>query len=83
MRSKPALSATGWANMSPGKPKVIYQHMPGGGGQKGTNYCYSVAPTDGSVICLPLNPFPLMQLLRPKGVKYDVPGSTILEMHPT
>jgi hypothetical protein len=25
-----------------------------------------------SVICLPLNPFPLMQLLRPKRVKYDI-----------
>jgi len=55
----------------PGKPKVIYQYMPGGGGLKGTNYCYSVAPRDGSAICLPLNPFPLMQMLRPKGVKYD------------
>ena len=45
--------------------------MPGGGGLKGTNYCYTVAPKDGSVICEPLNPFPLMQMLRPKGVKYD------------
>jgi tripartite-type tricarboxylate transporter receptor subunit TctC len=55
----------------PGNPKVIYQYMPGGGGLKGTNYCYTVAPKDGSVICEPLNPFPLMQMLRPKGVKYD------------
>jgi tripartite-type tricarboxylate transporter receptor subunit TctC len=55
----------------PGNPKVIYQYMPGGGGLKGTNYCYAVAPKDDSVICLPLNPFPLMQMLRPKGVKYD------------
>lgn len=55
----------------PGKPKVIYQYMPGGGGLKGTNYCYSVARKDGSVICEPLNPFALMQMLRPKGVKYD------------
>ena len=58
MRFKPALPATGWANVPP--PGAIYQHMPGGGGLKGTNYCYSVAPTDGSVLCLPLNPFPLM-----------------------
>lgn len=55
----------------PGNPKVIYQYMPGGGGLKGTNYCYTAAPKDGSVICEPLNPFPLMQMLRPKGVKYD------------
>jgi tripartite-type tricarboxylate transporter receptor subunit TctC len=55
----------------PGNPKVIYQYMPGGGGLKGTNYCFTAAPQDGSVICEPLNPFPLMQMLRPKGVKYD------------
>ena len=55
----------------PGNPKVIYQYMPGGGGLKGTNYCFTAAPQDGSVICEPLNPLALMQLLRPKGVKYD------------
>lgn len=55
----------------PGNPKVVYQYMPGGGGLKGTNYCFTAAPKDGSVICEPLNPFPLMQMLRPKGVKYD------------
>lgn len=55
----------------PGKPKVIYQYMPGGGGVKGTNYFYNVAPKDGSYICQPLNPLALAQLLRPKGIKYD------------
>ncbi len=55
----------------PGKPKIIYQYMPGGGGIKGTNYCYKIAPKDGSMLCEPLNPLALAQLLRPKGVKYD------------
>ena len=55
----------------PGQPKVIYQYMPGGGGVKGTNYCYNIAPKDGSYICEPLNPLGLAQLLRPKGIKYD------------
>lgn len=55
----------------PGKPKVIYQYMPGGGGLKGANYCYTIAPKDGSVLCQVLNPLGLMQLIRPKGVKYD------------
>lgn len=55
----------------PGQPKVIYQFMPGGGGLKGANYCYQIAPKDGSVLCQVLNPLGLMQLLRPKGVKYD------------
>ena len=55
----------------PGNPKIIYQYMPGGGGVKGTNYCYNVAPKNGSYICEPLNPLGLAQLLRPKGIKYD------------
>ena len=55
----------------PGNPKIIYQYMPGGGGIKGTNYCYNIAPKDGSFLCEPLNPLALAQLLRPKGIKYD------------
>ena len=55
----------------PGKPSVIYQFMPGGGGLKGTNYCYVAAPKGGGFLCEPLNPLALVQLLRPKGVKYD------------
>jgi tripartite-type tricarboxylate transporter receptor subunit TctC len=55
----------------PGNPKIIYQYMPGGGGVKGTNYCYNIAPKDGSYLCEPLNPLALAQLLRPKGIKYD------------
>ncbi len=55
----------------PGNPKIIYQYMPGGGGLKGTNFCYAAAPKNGAFLCEPLNPLALLQLLRPKGVKYD------------
>lgn len=55
----------------PGNPKVTYQYMPGGGGIKGTNFCYNAAPKDGSMICEPLNALVLAQLLRPQGIKYD------------
>lgn len=55
----------------PGKPKFIYQYMPGGGGLKGTNYLYNVAPRNGTMLGQVLNPHPLMQILRPEGVKYD------------
>lgn len=55
----------------PGQPNIIYQYMPGGGGLKGSNYCYNVAPKDGTYICEPLNPLALFQLLRPDQVKYD------------
>lgn len=55
----------------PGKPKFIYQYMPGSGGMKGANYCYNIAPKDGTTLCQVLNPIALVQLLRPKGVKFD------------
>jgi tripartite-type tricarboxylate transporter receptor subunit TctC len=55
----------------PGKPNFIYQYMPGSGGMKGANYCYNIAPKDGTTLCQVLNPIALVQLLRPKGVKYD------------
>lgn len=60
-----------WVKHIPGTPEVVYRHMPGGGGIKGTNYCYRRAPKDGSMVCEPLNRLALMQLLRPKGIKYD------------
>ncbi len=60
-----------WGKHIPGIPKVIYQYMPGGGGIKGTNYCYNAAPKDGSMVCEPFNPLALAQLLRPEGIKYD------------
>jgi len=62
----------------PGNPKVIYQYMPGGGGLKGANYCYTAAPKDGSVLCQVLNPLGLMQMIRPKGVKYDAGNFTYI-----
>ena len=37
----------------PGQPTVVMQLMSGGGGIRATNYCYGVAPKDGSVICEP------------------------------
>ncbi len=55
----------------PGQPKFVYQYMPGGGGLKGSNYCYNIARKDGTMLCQVLNPIGLMQVLRPKGVKYD------------
>ncbi len=60
-----------WGKHIPGNPKVLYQYMPGGGGIKGTNFCYTIAPKDGSMVCEPLNPLALAQMLRPKGIKYD------------
>ena len=43
----------------PGKPNFIYQYMPGSGGMKGANYCYNIAPKDGTTLCQVLNPIAL------------------------
>jgi len=62
----------------PGQPKFIYRYMPGGGGMKGANYCYNIAPKDGTMVCQVLNPIGLLQVLRPKGVKYDANKFTFI-----
>ena len=54
----------------PGRPTLIVQHMPGGGGVKGTNYIYNVAPRDGSVLGMPYDAVALMNVLTPHKVKY-------------
>jgi tripartite-type tricarboxylate transporter receptor subunit TctC len=45
----------------PGRPKIIVQNMPGGGGLTGANHVFNVAPRDGSVIGI----FPDATLLAP------------------
>jgi tripartite-type tricarboxylate transporter receptor subunit TctC len=55
----------------PGKPKVIFQNMPGGGGIKATNYFYNVPKPDGLTILgqarSKLSPITLKR----RSVKYD------------
>lgn len=53
----------------PGKPTVVLQFMPGGGGQKAHDYLYNVAPRDGYTIAMPSDGVALAQRLRK--VKYN------------
>lgn len=55
----------------PGAPTAVIQAMPGAGGVVGANYCYNVAPKDGSVICMPLPTMPMSQVLETKGIQFD------------
>ncbi|MGY8991270.1 MAG: Bug family tripartite tricarboxylate transporter substrate binding protein, partial [Rhodospirillales bacterium] len=55
----------------PGKPNIIVQHRPGGGGSKAANYFYKKSPRDGSVLAFLADALPVAQLLRPKKMKYD------------
>jgi tripartite-type tricarboxylate transporter receptor subunit TctC len=56
----------------PGNPTMIVQNMPGGGNVIATNYLYTVAPKDGTVIATLHNAMPLHQVLDGNGVRYDV-----------
>jgi tripartite-type tricarboxylate transporter receptor subunit TctC len=49
----------------PGHPNVVPENMPGAGGLRASNYLYSVAPKDGSVIGTFSRSIPTMPLLTP------------------
>ena len=53
----------------PGKPTIVLQFMPGGGGQKAHDFLYNVAPRDGYTIAMPSDGVALAQRLRK--VKYN------------
>jgi tripartite-type tricarboxylate transporter receptor subunit TctC len=55
----------------PGKPSVVMQFMPGGGGSKMLNYLYNAAPKDGTFIGFPLKFLAINVKIGRKGLKYD------------
>ena len=60
------------AKRIPGEPTIVPRSMVGGGHLVGTNYLYNVAPQDGSVMGSIGETMPLVQLLEPDKVKFDV-----------
>ena len=56
----------------PGKPNVIVQSMPGGGGTKATAFLYGRAPKDGSMISLLPETIAYVQLMDPAQGRWDV-----------
>ena len=63
------LLAEHWGKHIPGKPTVIVQSRPGGGGTKGAAYVYNAAPKDGTTVAEVLAPSVLAPILR--NVKFD------------
>jgi tripartite-type tricarboxylate transporter receptor subunit TctC len=55
----------------PGNPTVIVKNMPGAGGLVATNYMYSVAPKDGTMLASPQNNVPFEPLYGTKEARYD------------
>jgi tripartite-type tricarboxylate transporter receptor subunit TctC len=56
----------------PGKPNVIVQSMPGGGGTKATAFLYGRGPKDGSMISLLPETIAYLQLMDPAQGRWDV-----------
>jgi tripartite-type tricarboxylate transporter receptor subunit TctC len=55
----------------PGNPNVVAQNMPGADGLKATNYIYTVAPKDGSVIGNTYAVMTLQPLFSKQGIQFD------------
>jgi len=65
------LIARHMANHMPGNPVFIVRNMPGAGGMTATNFLYSNADKDGSVIGLVQNNTPFEPLFGTKEARYD------------
>jgi len=55
----------------PGKPNIVVQNMPGGGGIRAMNHLYSVAPKDGTTIGLVHSSVPFAPLYGIGGAQFD------------
>lgn len=57
----------------PGKPKFIFQSMPGGGGLKAANFAYKAAPKDGTYLLMIVQNIAVNQAMKAKAIRYDAP----------
>ncbi|HTO84795.1 MAG TPA: tripartite tricarboxylate transporter substrate-binding protein [Methylomirabilota bacterium] len=55
----------------PGKPSIVIQHMPGGGGLRAMSWLAAVAPRDGSTIGLVHSSVPFAPLYGIRGAAFD------------
>jgi tripartite-type tricarboxylate transporter receptor subunit TctC len=55
----------------PGNPSVVPENMPGAGGLRASNFLYSAAPKDGSVIGTFSRSIPTMPLVTPQDAHFD------------
>lgn len=59
------------ARHTPGQPTIIIQNMPGAGGIRATNYLYTIAAQDGSVLGAVQNNTPFEPLFGTREATYD------------
>ena len=58
-------------NHIPGQPNVVVQNMEGAGSVRASNYVYSVAPKDGTVIAAVNQNMPMYQMLGGAGAQFN------------
>lgn len=63
--------ASYFADHIPGKPNIVIQHMPGGGGLRAMNHLYAVAPRDGATIGLVHSSVPFAPLYGIRGASFE------------
>ena len=61
------------ARHMPGKPKFIFQSMPGGGGLKAANFTYKAAPKDGTYLLMIVQNIAVNQAMKARAIRYDAP----------
>lgn len=60
-----------FADHIPGKPTIVIQNKPGGGGLRAMNELYAIAPRDGATIGLVHSSVPFAPLYGVKGARFD------------
>jgi len=60
-----------FADHIPGKPTIVIQNMPGGGGLRAMNQLYAIAPRDGSTIGLVHSSVAFAPLYGIRGARFD------------
>src|SRR5712672_2527101 len=55
----------------PGRPTVIPQNMPGGGGMNAANHIYNIAPKDGTALGIIVSAIALGPLTGASGARFD------------
>jgi tripartite-type tricarboxylate transporter receptor subunit TctC len=58
----------------PGKPNIVVQNMPGGGGLTEVNYLYNIAPKDGSAIAIITHGMIFKPIFDAREVRYKIDG---------
>lgn len=59
------------ARHMPGKPKFIFQAMPGGGGLKAANFTYKAAPKDGTFLLMIVQNIAVNEAMKAKAIRYE------------